>query len=109
MSKFDPICIECGATTTGQKQRCKPCAQKGINSGTANGNWSGEKIGYHGLHLWVKRHLPKPEKCEDCGLVPPRDLANKGTYDRELSNWEWLCRRCHMLKDGRMKNLRQFA
>jgi len=41
--------------------------------------------------------------------VPPHDLANKGTYDRKLKNWEWLCRKCHMIKDGRMKKLMLIA
>jgi len=30
------------------------------------------------------------------------DLANKGIYDRNPDNWEWLCRKCHMTKDGRV-------
>jgi hypothetical protein len=24
-------------------------------------------------------------------------------YKRDLSDWEWLCRKCHMTKDGRLK------
>lgn len=80
-----------------------------INVASANPNWSGDKVGYHGLHSFVKKRLPKPNTCDDCHEQPPRDLANKGIYDRNLENWEWLCRRCHMIKDGRMNNLRQFA
>lgn len=75
--------------------------------GEKNPFWRGEKVGYRGLHQWVRRRLKKPPKCECCKMVPPLDLANKGTYDRLLENWEWLCRRCHMTKDGRMKNLKQ--
>jgi len=67
-----------------------------------NPNWRGDKVKYHGLHQWVGRHLPKPVVCDRCKMVPPLDLANKGIYDRQLSNWEWLCRRCHMLSDGRL-------
>ena len=33
------------------------------------------------------------------------DLANKGIYNRNFDNWEWLCRKCHMLSDGRLENL----
>lgn len=67
--------------------------------------WTGDKVGYAALHGWIKRRFPKPELCQDCGLVPPYDLSNKGVYDRNLDNWEWICRKCHMVKDGRMKNL----
>lgn len=67
-----------------------------------NPNWIGDKVGYIGLHNWIRRRLPKPEFCIDCGIRPAIDLANKGIYNRSLDNWEWLCRKCHMIKDGRM-------
>ena len=70
-----------------------------------NPMWRGDSVGIHQLHTWVKVRLPKPKKCECCKKVPPYDLANKGIYDRNLENWEWLCRRCHMTKDGRIKQL----
>jgi hypothetical protein len=70
-----------------------------------NPAWKGNKVGYLGLHDFVKSRLPKPALCEECHKVPPYDLANKGTYDRDLSHWEWLCRKCHMTKDGRLKKL----
>jgi predicted amidophosphoribosyltransferase len=67
--------------------------------------WKGEKVGMTALHEWIGNRLPKPKVCECCKKDLPRDLANKGTYDRDFMNWEWLCRRCHMTKDGRLKNL----
>lgn len=75
--------------------------------GNKNPNWKGDKCLYHALHRYVERRLIKPELCK-CNLQKPLDLANKGIYDRNLENWEWLCRRCHMESDGRMKNLKQF-
>ncbi len=86
------------------------CGRKGTNLMNKNGQWKGDKVGYCALHAWVKRHFPKPELCE-CGKRKPYDIANisptynKETYNRDLNNWEWLCRKCHMEKDGRMKNL----
>lgn len=74
--------------------------------------WKGNQVGIGALHSWVKRHLPKSDLCQLCGLVPPVDLANIAdkpnpeTYTRDLANWEWLCRRCHMTKDGRIEKLR---
>ena len=67
--------------------------------------WTGDNVGYSPLHNWVARRLPKPDLCQECKKTPPYDLTNKGVYDRNLKNWEWLCRRCHMLSDGRMNNL----
>jgi len=74
-----------------------------------NPMWRGESVGMHQLHTWVKSRIPKPKKCECCKEVPPYDLANKGIYDRNLKNWEWLCRKCHMTKDGRIKKLASFS
>jgi hypothetical protein len=73
-----------------------------------NHNWKGDDIGYTALHHWVWNRIPKPEICPNCNKRKAYDLANKGIYNRDLKNWEWLCRHCHMVKDGRMNNLKQF-
>lgn len=78
--------------------------------GEKNPNWAGydTKIEYTALHAWVRKRFPKPDTCPDCKTRPPYDLANiTGTYNRDLENWKYLCRSCHMLSDGRMKNLAQ--
>ena len=73
-----------------------------------NPQWKGDKVGYTALHSWVKRRLKKPDICSDCNDSSPKDLANiSQEYKREISDWEWLCRRCHMTKDGRINNLRR--
>lgn len=65
--------------------------------------WMGDAVGYTALHSWVKRRLHRPKRCQSCGKVKRLDLANiSQKYLRDLSDWEWLCRRCHMLKDGRL-------
>ena len=72
--------------------------------GEKNSNWKGDKVGYLGMHAWVRRNLVKQDFCADCKTRSPYDLANiSGKYKRDLTDWEWLCRRCHMLKDGRLK------
>jgi len=81
----------------------------GINLSDKNGMWKGDSVGYIQLHAWVKKRFPKPKFCQTCKFSKPYDLANKGIYDRNLKHWEWLCRRCHMLGDGRMNNLKQYA
>ena len=84
------------------------CGRKGINLGEKNGQWKGNKVGYNQLHKWVKDRFPKTKLCQCCKKKPPIDLSNKGIYNRELKNWEWLCRKCHMIKDGRINNLKQY-
>ena len=78
------------------------------NAGENNPSYKGEKAGYGAIHAWVRRRLPKPKKCQRCKWRPPADLANKsGKYLRDLIDWEYLCRKCHMDSDGRNERLRQ--
>jgi hypothetical protein len=81
---------------------------KGKNASEANGAWKGDKVGLNALHQWVKRRLKKPERCESCRRISRLDLANSnGKYLRNLTDWNWLCRKCHMESDGRLNNLCQ--
>lgn len=73
--------------------------------GKNHGLWKGDKVGIDALHQWLHKQLPKPEFCTKCNTRKAYDLANKGIYNRDLKNWEWLCRKCHMESDGRMNNL----
>lgn len=71
--------------------------------------WKGENVKYGALHYWVKKNKPKPQFCDECKINLPRDLANiSGKYKRDITDFEWLCRSCHMNKDGRINNLKQF-
>ena len=75
--------------------------------GQKNPHWSGNQVGYGGLHSWVRKRIPKPNLCQICQERPAYDLANiDNNYDRNLINWKWLCRKCHMLEDGRLLKLR---
>lgn len=76
------------------------------NSAENNKNWKGSSVKYGALHTWVKRRIVKPDVCPKCKEKKSiLDLANKGIYDRNLNNWEYLCRKCHMETDGRLKKL----
>ncbi len=84
-----------------------PKGIKGFQKGKKNPAWKGIAVKYGALHDYVKYHFPKPKKCSDCGKIKKLDLANiSGDYKRDLSDWEWLCRKCHMRKDGRAERLR---
>lgn len=68
--------------------------------GKANAKWKGDKVGYYGLHLWVKRQLGKPDTCEFCGRsgLSGRQIhwANRtGQYLRDVNDWLRLCSKCH--------------
>ena len=79
---------------------------KGMNKGEKNGMWKGDDVGYDALHGWIKSVAKKKDKCEECKINDAYDLANiSQKYKRDIKDWEWLCRKCHMVKDGRIKNL----
>ena len=79
-----------------------------------NPMWKGTQAGIDALHIWVAKRLKKPKCCSYCGKRRKLDLANrwptynKKTYTRELKNWRWLCRRCHMILDKRLVNFVNF-
>lgn len=62
--------------------------------------WSADKIDYLSLHIWVKRNLGKPTKCEHCGKEGKTEWANKDhSYKRSLIGWIALCNKCHKVLD----------
>jgi len=75
-----------------------------------NPQWKGDSVGLNSLHLYLKSHHKKPERCVNCGKKTDKlDLANiSGEYKRDINDFEWICRSCHMLKDGRINNLKQY-
>ena len=76
--------------------------------GNKNPMWKGDNVGYGKLHEWIRRYKPKSEFCEICKKNVPYDLANiSGKYKRDVSDYKWICRSCHMKEDGRLKKLQQ--
>jgi hypothetical protein len=72
--------------------------------------WKGDRVGRDELHNWVRRWLPRPRFCQDCKKEKKLDLANiSQRYLRNLTDWEYICRRCHMLKDGRIEQLKKYS
>jgi hypothetical protein len=77
----------------------------GKNKGCQNGLWVGDKVCYSALHNWIRRNKPKVKLCENCNKNLSYDLANiSGKYKRDINDFRWLCRKCHMLEDGRLLN-----
>jgi len=74
--------------------------------GERNPSWKGDRVGYASLHEWIRKVKPKPEFCENCKIKPAYEVANiSQKYKRDPNDFEWLCRKCHQTKDGRIKNL----
>lgn len=75
-----------------------------------NINWKGNKVKYSSLHTWVRNHKPKTEFCEICRIKEPKQLANiSGEYKRDINDFLWLCTRCHVIRDGTIKNLKFYG
>ena len=62
---------------------------------------------YKYLHQVIRKCFDIiPNKCERCNKKSNLDMANiSGKYHFDLSDWEFLCRKCHMHSDGRINNL----
>lgn len=75
--------------------------------GKNHSNWKGNEAGYSAIHNHMKRIFPKPQNCSLCNKkTSVLDLANiSQEYKRIPSDYEYLCRKCHMEKDGRLKAL----
>jgi hypothetical protein len=82
---------------------------KGKKRNQENPAWKGDKVGIDALHEWIRRNKAKPQFCEKCQINSPKDLANiSGEYKRDLNDFKWICRSCHMKEDGRIFQLKQY-
>lgn len=117
----DKNCITCKKRISLKAIFCKSCSNKnrkgkyhlsikaiekktGINSPV----WKENLVQYKALHAWVRRHKNKSLCCECCGKFTNKlDLANtSGLYKRDILDYKWTCRKCHITNDGRIiKNL----
>ena len=72
-------------------------------NGEKNPQWKGDKVSYRELHKWIRKNKPLQAFCSNCKQEKKKlDIANiSGFYKREINDFEWLCRMCHMNKDGR--------
>lgn len=70
--------------------------------GEKHPQWKGDKVGYSGLHMWVRDQLGTPSYCAYCQTTNAKkfEWANiSHAYKRELSDWIRLCVSCHHLYD----------
>jgi hypothetical protein len=65
--------------------------------------WTGTVTEYKNLHRRINQEFGSPRLCQDCGAIEGIiEWANlSGEYKEVREDWERLCRKCHMHKDGR--------
>jgi hypothetical protein len=101
--------IKIGLASLGRKPSLETRVKHSISKlGIKNPMWKGnDKIHFSTLHEWVRRNKPKSMFCEMCGKITDKlDASNiSGEYKRDISDFRWLCRRCHMKSDGRLEIL----
>jgi hypothetical protein len=105
------MCDKCGKVISYRRichftRKIRIRCQKCFLCGKFNPQWKGDNVKYDALHAWIRRHKIKPTVCEICKIKKPYDLANiSGKYKRDINDFQWLCRSCHMKSDGRLNNL----
>lgn len=104
-------CIECGRNYTykesrGQQMCSKECANKHlakIRFGEGNPRFNNGWRQY-------RTKFPEIKSCQDCGDTKHLELHHiDGNHRNNAdSNLVKVCRRCHMLRDGRLANLNYY-
>lgn len=67
--------------------------------------WKGDNVTFKSLHQWVRDNKPWTGICNNCNKKSKKlDAANiSGKYLRDINDYKWLCRKCHMKEDGRIE------
>jgi len=71
-------------------------------SGENNSRWRGDKVGYSGIHQWIRNIFGKANCCEMCtkdNLKRYEWASINGEYSRDRSGWISLCKSCHVKYD----------
>lgn len=95
--KYKIKVINSGWFKKGEKRKCK------ILRGEEHGSWVGDKVGYQGVHVWIRKKYGKANKCEDKSCSNKSNYFDwhniNGKYKRNINDWKMLCRSCHRKLD----------
>ena len=100
------VCPICGINKISPlHSSCKKCWALLIYAGKIkHHSYKDAKVKYSTIHTWINRRKPKPLCCELCGEIKDTELALKGKiYTRNIHDYWYLCRKCHMITDGRLE------
>lgn len=72
--------------------------------GKNNPNWQGDKVGYHGIHSWLKKYFGKANKCQNPSCEGKSKkfewaLIKGKNYERRAEYFWMLCVGCHKRYD----------
>lgn len=73
-------------------------------TGSGNGLWKGDKVGYSAIHRWVRWHKGSAKRCEWCEITRETkkicwaNIDHK--YKRDLDDYISLCVKCHKWYDA---------
>jgi hypothetical protein len=85
-------------------------AAKRRRHGAEHHSWKGDGIAERSGRTRARRAYPQVGPCARCGSdTAERHHIDDDTRNNSPENIAILCRRCHMLADGRLEWLKQFA
>ena len=74
--------------------------------------WSGDSVGYTGVHLWIQKYFGTSDHCDICGKIDVTTKQGKSAkrnifewsnrnhlYKRSAQDWWQLCASCHRRYD----------
>lgn len=75
--------------------------------GENNNKWAGDKVGYSGVHSWIKRNVKLAGKCSLCGTIKKTKDGRRYThlanisheYKRDTNDYIELCPSCNLNYD----------
>lgn len=80
----------------------------GYKCGENHLGWSGDNVGYMGVHSYIRKIKKKPLNCEECGKKRKLELANiSGEYKRSVKDFKYICRSCHQKMDRTKQNFQE--
>ena len=92
---------KCAVTFTNKREDLKEKRIKKI-SGSNNYAWKGDRVGYFGLHCWLRKTYGTPKYCDMCKSITEKKYvwANiSGKYKRDRDDFLRLCDKCHKKYD----------
>ena len=93
----------------GRKQTPEHIAKR-IKSGPEHPNWIGDDVSVKGGRSRALRMYAGKRRCETCNAPKAERHHKDGDTSNNLpSNIKFLCRKCHMIEDGRLEKVRSSA
>lgn len=91
------------------KKNISLSAKKRLSIPENNPNYKGDRVGYVGIHVWLRKTFGYPDVCESCNKVGQKingrwnlvyAKIEGALYARNRSNFKKLCNKCHRNYDS---------